>query len=343
MQAKKNEYLLYIDVLRFISTVLVILVHTTGPIIDRIDWLGTKTWFISNMYFAFAKCGVPIFFMISGVLFFELYDDIKIKEYYIKKFIKIVLPFIVLEFIYEIFIYKNLDAKMILFNIMSGKVYFHFWFMLYMIPIIIVSPLLLKLFKKNDTKAIELYLLFWIIFQFLLPAINNLLNINFVVKNPFTMEYTGYYLLGYYLHKRNFNKNEKKYIYVGAIVSIIIILTGTYFKNENVSIFNESYYNLFTFQILILSSTIFIFFKQSIKDNRFKVIKKINICSYGIYLIHPMVMIMINDRLHINSYSIQPIIGIAIYTLITFVGSWLVVYLYKIIKNKTRKILVRSV
>ena len=58
-----------LDIVRCYACVMVVLIHVVA-----IDWYidpNLDKWKLYNLFDMFARCGVPLFFMLSGILFLE--------------------------------------------------------------------------------------------------------------------------------------------------------------------------------------------------------------------------------------------------------------------------------
>ena len=58
----------YIDNLPCAAMILVILLHCINPVITQPAYYQTASWDICILLNAFCRCGVPLFFMMSGCL-----------------------------------------------------------------------------------------------------------------------------------------------------------------------------------------------------------------------------------------------------------------------------------
>ena len=80
---EKVERLYYLDFLRVVATFFVILIHVSCQ-----NWsnpLGSFSWQVANFYDGISRFSVPIFVMISGVLFLNTKKNL-IKHYILRIF-----------------------------------------------------------------------------------------------------------------------------------------------------------------------------------------------------------------------------------------------------------------
>ena len=82
-----NERRWELDIIRIIACAMVVVIHVAGYGMEIMN-PGTWNWQVRNLVVSMTKCTVPIFFMMSGVLF--LNREISIKQLY-KKYISHIL------------------------------------------------------------------------------------------------------------------------------------------------------------------------------------------------------------------------------------------------------------
>ena len=82
-----NERRWELDIIRIIACAMVVVIHVAGYGMEIMN-PETWNWQVRNLIVSMTKCTVPIFFMMSGVLF--LNREISIKQLY-KKYISHIL------------------------------------------------------------------------------------------------------------------------------------------------------------------------------------------------------------------------------------------------------------
>ena len=170
----------------------------------------------------------------------------------------------------------------------------------------ILVPFLREIVKKD--KLLKMFILLSIIFSFLFPNFNIIisyysrsyykilnyiyinLNLNFISRNAF------YFMIGYYL-----NNNNTKLKYFMTIFILIIGISGALFaiklsyniilkyNKKTDMFFGREYLN-----IAVYSISIFIFIKNQFTNKNLNkkicLIKIISSNTFGIYLIHPLII-----------------------------------------------------
>jgi len=223
---KDRKY--YIDYLRIIASMAVVLLHTATTSWGYIP-VKDSNWLAFNFYNAISRWGVPIFFMISGALF--LSKNIPIKNIFIKYVKRLFIVFYSWSFVYAIYILlSDNNLKRVLSTFVFGE--FHEWYLLTAIGLYIITPLL-KEFTK-DKKTTEYFLLVIFIFSFVINTTNDLLtDFGLPYAESFVFDfsitkipcYLGYYVLGYYLDKYDLKKNNA--IYFAGLCGLLITVLGS--------------------------------------------------------------------------------------------------------------------
>ncbi len=104
-RSKNNFLLAYISLIKIISAFLVILKHT-----NRDYWVFSSYWVSTNIMASFCMCAVPLFSLCIGATLLNFNERYDIKEYWKRRFNKIIVPIIgwnIIYYIYRVYILKN--------------------------------------------------------------------------------------------------------------------------------------------------------------------------------------------------------------------------------------------
>jgi surface polysaccharide O-acyltransferase-like enzyme len=135
--------------------------------------------------------------------------------------------------------------------------------------------------------------------------------------------YIGLPILGYYLS--TFNFNGKKTVYILSILTgILITIFGTFFITKYKGQFYEGFYAYLTFNVILVSTGMFLLFKDFVRGNS-KIIIFFSKYSYGTYLIHILVLWVLGN-FGFSYAFVNPIIGIPITSVLCFIVSTLIVF-----------------
>jgi len=305
-QKNSNQRILYIDVLRVISMLSVVFMHTAaGSLRGNI---GSLTWHVSNILTAIMCTSVPVFFMISGAMVLDSEKTASIHYMYKKRFPKVFIPFFVwsmVAIVYHFFMkyafYGVMDKTIItgkLKNILSQATTVHLWFMYALIPLYILSPILKKL-VDSMTKNIVIYMFaLWLLFSSVIPTVATfvpdryrpLVTLNQEYNLNFIGGYLGYFILGYYLFKMT-KRISKKFLALIIVLDVILISVGTWYMTMKLGPYPEHFLSYPKVFMLILSVSVFLLVKELLMDKTIpniiiNIISFFASISFGIYLVH---------------------------------------------------------
>ena len=310
----KNRHIEYIDVLRVLSMISVVFLHTAAGSLR--GNLGSPIWHIANVLTTIMSSSVPLFFMISGAMLLDSDKTLSLGYTYKKRLPKALVPFLVFS-ILAVFYYAALshvisgavnwkDVLSKLKNITSQPTTVHLWFMYALIPLYLLSPLLKRLVDALTRNLTRYLLLLWVVFASLLPTLASLLPApiqSFFVINPsynlnFLNGYLGYFILGYYLFKDEKHYSKKRLVGI-ILLDTFIISLGTWLKTSQIEQYSEifkSYTRIFT---LILSVSIFLLVKEIYSERVLSkpwsgIVKVLSAASFGIYLVHNLLVDLIS-------------------------------------------------
>ncbi len=321
-----KKRILWIDILRTIGIISIILLHIMGNTINTYH-LSNNTYpiFINLLYFS-----IPLFIMLSGMYF--LNKDISIKEMFHKYILRIFLVLIIFGSFYSllelIFLNKSLSLSyipLILKNILTGNLWAHMWYLYLVLALYIITPFL-RIITKNITKQdYQILLIILFIFTILIPEINYIFKTNIAFFIPLSV-YLFYYFYSAYLTKYNFSNKYKIISYILGIIAIILIIL-------KVNIFALTYTSLLPF---LISNLIFIIFMNKEYNNKVltKISNLIGKSCLGIYLIHQFFINIIFKLLKIDFIIKSPYLGLIIYTFIVLILSLLTTLILNIFNKK---------
>ncbi len=129
-----KEKLIWLNNLRVISTIAVIVIHISFPITNHYGKTSEIIWNIGNLYNSISRFCVPIFFMISGALLLK--QDYKLSYFLKKRFWRIIPPLIFWSLIYIFCDYFLVGEKSFTLiesiKLVIAKIFhisqFHLWF-----------------------------------------------------------------------------------------------------------------------------------------------------------------------------------------------------------------------
>lgn len=330
----------WIDNLRVIATLGVILLHVSAAPVTQFGIIDNRVWWAGNILDGSVRFCVPIFFMISGALL--LSKDYTLPVFIKKRFLRLLPPFIFWSLIYITYrlvtdhqngLTMSLleTSKYILIKLCQGSSD-HLWFVYTIMGLYLTIPVIRKWIKNTNNKEIIYFLSIWgITLVFNYSCLKN-------YKPGFNLTYfsghLGYMVLGYFLSE-NINRilNNKWIALAMFAVGNLTTILGTYLLSEKINSFDTSMYVYLTPNVALSAAGIFLLFKnQKIKSTiYFNLVNVISKNSYGIYLIHMLVLIIIS-KFGINWEMTTPAISLVIVAFVCFFVSCCIIYTMNKIK-----------
>lgn len=335
----KNR-ILWIDLLRITAAIAVIVLHISNSRWNAVNPASMTFLGISIVNSAVRWC-VPVFVMISGVVMLDLDREITYKKIYFKYIPKLLFLYVVWCFIYAFVrgvVINEYEFSEVLKLFLNGN--YHLWYLPMLIGLYMITPLLRKFLSCLTKKEFKYILFLFIVFSVIVPSICELSFVNEYIKIilrkfsiPMISGYVGYYLLGFYFSS---NKIDKKYInliFILGIVSFISMSFLTSYYSVKAGVRVTAFYNNFSLFTCLESLAIFLFFEykigeKKVNNNVKNIVFSISECTLGVYLIHDLFIICIeNLGFTILDYPIY--ITIFIFSLICVIISFLIVFIGK--------------
>ncbi|WP_449603738.1 acyltransferase [Paenibacillus sp. Marseille-Q9583] len=342
-----DKRIIFIDVLRIMAIVAVIILHYTADLLTRTNDFNTTSWWISNFFNSISRFAVPVFFMISGAMILRV--EVKsYRQFYIKKVLPLIISLVSWSLIYAVytqyFIQKSSMGVYDFFihfsyGLIFDKNYIHLWFLYAIIAIYITVPLISKLVKVCSEKDLKYYLLIWflisVVYKFISDLVFRLTSeyINIPITNiPLFMGYLGYFILGYYLFNYTISMKAKNLFFNLGIISFFVTPLATYFSSLYSGVLDEMFYGNYSLTTFFMAIGTFIYFKEKetaisekLNYKVKKIISSISKASFSIYLIHLLIEILVSRRAEIQATLLQSIGNLTFNVIIIFLISYFTV------------------
>lgn len=320
LNPKKTPYL---DFVRTFAILMVILLHSIHNYLPAQDCWGRPLWWVLGYVNELARTGVPLFFMISGYLLIGSEGTSDIKNFYKRRFGKLLPSFI----LYSIFYYAGYGIyhgkQLSLLGFLSEFFYegtaYHLWFMYSLMMLYLFVPFLKLMLDRCSLKYAFFFFLLTIFPSTLRPFINILLDerLSVLLASDGFSGYVGYMILGYILGKYNCSTKLRLGIYTLAMLGLAV------FPYWNLSMtldggtqffFNGGY----TINHYLLASAIFLFCKHDLPERAMKpgILAPL---SFQAYLSHAFIL----DLVQIPFQTFRPSIYMGLSFLFAAVLSFL--------------------
>jgi surface polysaccharide O-acyltransferase-like enzyme len=330
----QENKLIWTNNLRVLATISVILLHVSGQILIQYGKVSEFVWWTGNLYDSSVRFCVPIFVMLTGFLLlpksYEIGDFIK------KRFLRIILPFLFWSIVYIVFTYnvkispnQEMSTPEIIIwslDLLRSGTSPHLWYIYMIIGIYLITPIISKWVQNCSEKEILYFLIIWLIALILnQPVLERYIT---DIDVSYFSDFIGYLVLGYYLSVKTF-KYSKSVVNIAAILLIVIgvciTIAGTYYLTNRDGKFNQYFYGYMTLNTLMVSTGVFLVFKNSTFSKSLKGIDFISKYSYGVYLVHVLVLFFLS-KLGIEFSFLNPILSIPLTTLLCLILSVFIIY-----------------
>lgn len=338
----KKERLFYLDFIRAIATILILMTHFNALYIysypDNID---KAILFCHPFNIYIGNLGVALFFIISGASLMYVYSEkLEIKDFFKKRFLSLFPLFwfcYVLFFFWQFYENKGMPAGIpkinMLFTIIGFDGYlsglgvpvttFYIlgeWFLGAIILLYLVFPLLRVGVKKHPIITAVIIGMIYFLGTFVYKGS---LNQSCIIFNRIPELAFGMYFVEYW----------KKIPVIGVLASAAVLALNTILKPEWNSTFQTTYIGIAAF-------CVFVFAGQYIKWNWLqKLCKVIGKYSYAVFLVHHVLIYKIVGSFDLgnicrsNSYLL-----FALCVIVIFVAAYVVVNLQARFMNCVRTI-----
>ena len=326
-----------LDLCRILGCLMVLIIHAGAEIYHGVP-LDTIEFALLNFISTSVRGGVPIFFMLTGALMLsrESLDTKKLLRHHVLFLVKI--------FLLWSLIYTGIRSAIagdfgtvydFVYSVIAG--HYHMWFIPTMVLCYLFIPPAHAAIhgQKLDVK----YLLAMLFLLVLLPANMNLtpdtapilykITLHFNFSN---LPYMAYVIWGWWLSTKQMPKCT---LWLAPLVFVLVCIV-TSIGNHWYSFYKLTadgwLFSYFSLPNFIEATAIFCFF-LALKDRPFKragLIAKLADCTLGVYLIHPM-MINLLEKLGLEITSATPVSGLLIMFAVLAVSCFALVYMAKCI------------
>lgn len=336
-----------LDLLRIIALLAVLCVHALGM------FDGGEASDAERTGLAIVSCvitwEVPAFVMISGRFFLDPERAIPNKKL-AQSIARIIIAFIVWNIFYQIYYissgaYAGLNRNGILSEALQGP--YHFWFLFMLVCLYGIVPFLR--FIAQSKSRMEYFIFLFLLFELLncyggdLPGIGS--TIAAIMEKTsfhFALGFSGYYILGYYLHRYRLSNRQEVILYALAaalvIGAAIATLQGLYpegadaeyfvkYLNPNIAVVSSALYTCFVKRVS----------KISWSDKTIGRLARLSEYSFGVYLSHALILELISLT-GVANVPVSPLIKLPLYVLCAFVIGNLLTGLIRRIPILGRKI-----
>ncbi|WP_434642498.1 acyltransferase [Thermoanaerobacterium thermosaccharolyticum] len=328
-----------IDVLKGISIIAVLIIHTTGIAVSDLD-KSSLSYIVFAVLNRFLQFAVPAFIFASSMLLMYNYSDgDNWKLFYKKRFKNVLLPYIVWTMIYGIYLYviynEPLKSILTVENLFFGGMFYHLYFIVIIVQLYVLFPVLLyiyKLINKNRYTILMSIVIFQIadifLFKYVISRYYQNSSLLFITYISFII--AGMYIgenireWGKYYHKKLLNS----FFAVIVFGYLFIDISLKVFANKQI---DSNLYNIYYYAFTLLASLFF--FALSTKILNYHALSGLlastGKLSFGIYLSHPLFLDVLNHFLNTSNQYLYDIYILFIFIMIYAISYFFAKFLKK--------------
>lgn len=347
------------NLIKIFCCFLVVYQHIVGRFLNSSN-ATTSTHLIYGTILNFSRFAVPIFLFISGFVIMKSYENLNLKDFYTKKFNRILYIYIGanLLFIMPRFFIPGYSLELFVRDFIFAKASSHLWYLNTLIKIYLLYPvfkiIIIKLNSLLKSKAIILItvLQFFIsenAYSILSKSQSKIGILTFTYLDRSLITWSYYIILGGLVYK-NFDYIYKSIHRHKVFFITSYILSFTYINLYTFNKLNFTKVNYYrsspsTFRILIYSvlSLVVLYYIADylVKKNNKKILRIAKIFSnhtLNIYITHPIV-ISISSILMFLTTPLPHNISALIIISIVMIASIMPFYIYHQIKKPKLKVI----
>lgn len=299
-----KQRVLYFDLLNIIATIAVVYLHCNGMVHTYSEG---KSWAASLVIGVVFYWAVPIFFMLTGAKTLNYRKKRETATFLKGRMLRIFLPFLawsVILFVIRfsgLFYPQNPSVPFTLGGfadaLMTNTIEPTYWFFFAMFGVTLSVPVLSLLAEQ---KKILWYMVGCVfVFASVAPYVFNFISVpwNSGIEISVASGYVMYVVLGWLLADKDFklSSGQLKLLYVAGVACLLIRYGYTYVSSSSLGQVDRLFFDYMAFTAVIPSAALFMWFKNN--EPHFaglakyqKLIVTVSGASFGVYLIHKLVL-----------------------------------------------------
>lgn len=328
MQQVSNQRVIYLDLLRVIATFAVILSHVSASEFLASPFSADR--YIAFVYESLVRWSVPVFVMISGVLFLNPIKEVTYREILRKRVPRLLLAYVFWTVLYVLFNYIFTDFESFSIDHLTRALlfsHFHLWFLPMLMGVYLLIPILRKI--AQDKKLLKYSLVIWLLyvcvsFFSFLSLLQTARHFYALFTMNIVVGYSGYFLLGYYLSQQSLSKRQRLVAYLVGVLGAFMTIAGTIYISRKQGVGDERFCSFLSFQVMAMAAALFVLVKQ-LTPKAGKVVLRfvewVRKDLFGVYLVHVLWLTLANTEplRHCCSEIITlPLIAVVVFMLSLF-------------------------
>lgn len=279
----------WITNLRGIACLMVVMIHTTTWAVTHAQSVGMVNWDIANLLNSASRVSVPLFFMISGYLFFG--ERSAQPRHFLR--IGLCLLFYSAVALLYILLFTRINIELSLKNLLQKPVFYHLWFFFAIFVIYLLSPLI-QVKSVSGKMLLALTVVLGVVANpnTVAQKVGSVewLPVNLYIDGD-TFYYVLYGLLGRALGMMDTDKKPLTLLCAALFaVSVWVISRGTLHELQWRGNFGDTWYLYCGPMVFICAVTLLTLVKNTLNQRALPGLDLISRHSLGIYGFHALII-----------------------------------------------------
>lgn len=327
---EKRSRVTYVDIARLAAAFAVVLLHTAGLRLSLCEPESGK-FFWAAAFDCFARWSVPLFIMISGMLF--LGREVDIKKLWTKNIFRLVTAFIFWSYLYNLYTARAAGGGAEIFLTALKKMpggAMHLWFIFVILGLYVVTPFISRMTKNMTKREAEYFLLVNLLVTFLPNTINYEPLTQYIGRFEifYAAGYAGFFVAGWYIHNFDHSPLFRRISYTAAVLAYILMVFLTVFLSRAEGTLWEGFMSFKGVLSYAMAFGAMMFFKYAFGRREYKKRTASNLAhwskyTFGVYLVHEMIISLLSGRGFVLLEN-QPYLGIPLEAAAVFALSFLI-------------------
>jgi surface polysaccharide O-acyltransferase-like enzyme len=321
-----TTHLRWVDLVRVLGSFFVVMAH--------LNYTQVKNTYPVDFYYAFSRVAVPLFFLLSGFLLLQKEEPLGV--FFKKRAWKVFFPFVIWSLIYmwqgnQFADFGRSWLEVVLKTIMAilrSPRAGHLWFFYALIGLYLATPVLRLFVSRAKDSDLLYFIAIWILAEPVTLFLELYTKVRIGFEWNLFIGYIGYFVLGYYLGKREYTRNQ-----LMAAAGIFLFSVFVTFAGIHVTKLMDPYIDYFerylSMNVVLMAASGFVLLSRvPVSDGLQKFLVPQSRASFGIYLIHMMVIGWMTNNPPFNALfaSTMDWLVIPLLTLVGYVISFAFVF-----------------